>query len=795
MCILCVIQRWSRRVATMLPWLVIPLIVLWALSQLLPPKYRFEVTPARLACAGVLLVTLFWYHVLMPRLSVWRARRAARLLERRRTKAIELQKLRRTATRRCRNCLTPYRDQNPCGGRFMCSYCGHVSKRPVLDLPGPGPGGVSGPSKLWSCGQDWQLLDNGNWVPSGGGGYSDLCLGGNSYTGAVAFGRRVVAGLFVSLRWVWRKAEERRQAKLEKEMLEEEERKQREEVARLVEERRKLRDEISEAEKGSGGGKTMDIERENHKREMEKRRQERKKEKDKASSKSNSDGEELERRVGIRESEKKREFDRRAALVAAKAQVLESMHGSGKGGGGFNRGSAGKRYFDSVKGSFQKGLGGSSIFGKSMQATQPNAVTAKLNRPTNFLDHGPNSVKHTTIGKSETIQRPVGSDAQPKPTVQKKPWHQLFTRSSSVSPSPEGNTVNQVSPNSQSGPPSTHLPVQLPPTHAVGNQIQYGMLHPFNASPLPNVSLGNNSIPYLENGRTFSPVREPPQDFKLEEAELFEDPCYVPDPMTLLGPVSESLDNFPVDLGSGFAEKSGMSTPHMLKNVTLISDAGRPSPIESPMSRSRISEERHTSCIQRPHTPKEKCSHPEESSEPATWQMWSSHPLQDGLGIVARPHDWLLPSGPNKMNQEDISKGFSTHFMTENQDLPRASSPPMSSVGMLQNGGTAGTFSPIGHGADDKDVWQKKNTLQPLLGVGQNHFSLNLGDNTSRNKVIYERPDNLAAGNPFGSSPLNCWSKKDWVGHSRDDGTMARPPPGDDVLPFPTVEVQSFWSK
>uniref|UniRef100_A0A0E0BMU5 ADP,ATP carrier protein n=1 Tax=Oryza glumipatula TaxID=40148 RepID=A0A0E0BMU5_9ORYZ len=32
MCILCAVQRWSRRVATMLPWLVLPLILLWALS-------------------------------------------------------------------------------------------------------------------------------------------------------------------------------------------------------------------------------------------------------------------------------------------------------------------------------------------------------------------------------------------------------------------------------------------------------------------------------------------------------------------------------------------------------------------------------------------------------------------------------------------------------------------------------------------------------------------------------------------------------------------------------------------
>ncbi|MCI16783.1 stress response protein NST1-like, partial [Trifolium medium] len=115
MCILCVIQKLSRRVATVLPWLVIPLIGLWALSQLLPPAFRFEITSPRLACVFVLLVTLFWYEILMPQLSAWRVRRNARLRERKRFEALEMQKLRKTATRRCRNCYNPYRDQNPGG--------------------------------------------------------------------------------------------------------------------------------------------------------------------------------------------------------------------------------------------------------------------------------------------------------------------------------------------------------------------------------------------------------------------------------------------------------------------------------------------------------------------------------------------------------------------------------------------------------------------------------------------------------------------------------------------------------
>ncbi|XP_021690273.2 uncharacterized protein LOC110671948 isoform X2 [Hevea brasiliensis] len=65
MCILPVIQMWSRRVATMLPWLVIPLIGLWAVSPLLAPAIRFEITSPMLAWVFVLLVTLFAWRVRM----------------------------------------------------------------------------------------------------------------------------------------------------------------------------------------------------------------------------------------------------------------------------------------------------------------------------------------------------------------------------------------------------------------------------------------------------------------------------------------------------------------------------------------------------------------------------------------------------------------------------------------------------------------------------------------------------------------------------------------------------------
>ncbi|CAK9216997.1 unnamed protein product [Sphagnum troendelagicum] len=301
MCILCVASRWSRRIVTMLPWLIIPLIILWALSQLLPPNFRFEVTSPRLACVGVLLVSLGWYELAMPRLSQWRARRSAFLRERRRIEAQEAAKWRKEATRRCRNCWSAYRDQTPVGGKFMCTYCGHVSRRPVLDVP----------SGTHVAGIPAHLAQAGAVHSAATGMFSSLLFS--------LF--RVVSVVFVSLRWLWqkvwrdervqedplsgsgrgsqrrgedasgkegsrgekarRKAEEKRQARMEREQLEAEERRQREEVARLVEERRRLRDEKMEAERESEREAAAEREREiRREREAERRRQEKLKEKE-----------------------------------------------------------------------------------------------------------------------------------------------------------------------------------------------------------------------------------------------------------------------------------------------------------------------------------------------------------------------------------------------------------------------------------------------------------------------------------------------------------------------------------
>ncbi|MCO5584598.1 hypothetical protein L7F22_038529 [Adiantum nelumboides] len=290
MCFLCAVSQWSRRVASILPWLVIPFIIIWAFSQLFPPSYRLEITSSRLACLSVLLLSLVWYELLMPWLSSWRAHRSAVLRERKLIEALEAAKRRKEATRRCRNCLTAYKIQMPGSGKYICSYCGHISKRPVLEVAGTLansrsliPGSVvsnsgvgmshlkagcqgNGPLTAWyraaernrcswfgessllaencSLGQSFPALISKAWVAvwrkvSGIGNLTtDGCPDLNGISENMDDASR---NRFEKAR---RKADKKKQARLQKELLEAEDRKQREEVALLVEERRRQRDEL-----------------------------------------------------------------------------------------------------------------------------------------------------------------------------------------------------------------------------------------------------------------------------------------------------------------------------------------------------------------------------------------------------------------------------------------------------------------------------------------------------------------------------------------------------------------------
>ncbi|XP_037429804.1 stress response protein nst1-like [Triticum dicoccoides] len=801
MCILCAVQRWSRRVATMLPWLVLPLILLWALSQLLPTAYRFEVTSPRLACVSVLLLTLFWYEILLPRLSLWRARRSARLREERRAHALELQKLRKTATRRCRNCNNPYRDQNPGGGKFMCSYCGHVSKRPVLDL---GPAGKVPTG--WPCSQDWAnaVGDPGYWL--------DLrCSADNSYSG---FSWRLFSTFYVSVAWFWkkvfrfgssgdgsglgrdgkmltkgdnagkaeesrvdkakRKAEEKRLARLEKEMLEEEEKKQREEMAKLVEERRRLRDEKAEAEERSKGA--TPVGEKDARKEAERKRQERRRKEDKGSSKSNSDCEDIERRVS-REGEWKRYFDRRnepdrrdTGRVGADGYKPHNFEANVQGSKVVQ---SKTKYFGCMTGgllSSSRGFSGGSIFGRSTQAPAPqaNKVTKPLVTATdqsNTVKRDAQSAAAQAMAKSATTgetrnmwnnsHQPVSPNMQAHPTGPKKSWHQLFSRSTSVSPCPDVTAAARE----KKGQPELN-----------GAQIssaQNFLAHypPLDSNPRLSQSMHITGFS-LVNG---APPNTPPSHFPaghtpfcaeaetavLEELERFEDPCYDPDAIALLGPVSESLDNFPPDWDNRFTLSGVAKEPHV-----------KPSPIESPLSRSRTVEEKpikpsHFSISKGP----DGSMTPEATDEQGTWQMWSTPLVQDTLGLRGPQMQWLLP------NKDQFNHGVSN-----------------------LNGGTR---SPLGAGLHDSDLWLQKSPFQQLpLDTESLFLSHNFPETPAHSELGFGSPNKVARAHPFGPpGPGHPWPKEDLVLNGPQGASQIHSPTGAHAGLFPTnPDTQSVWS-
>ncbi|GLT55759.1 hypothetical protein SLA2020_288520 [Shorea laevis] len=868
----------------MLPWLVIPLIGLWALSQLLPPAFRFEITSPRLACVFVLLVTLFWYEVLMPQLSAWRMRRNARLREKKRFEALELEKLRKTATRRCRNCLTPYRDQNPGGGKFMCSYCGHVSKRPVLDLTAP-PGmsiSNSGITKDlvgkagnmlngkglsengWMCGQDW--LESGNWVggsvtgtssywrKNGSGifGGDENCLAEKSYSSVVVFACKLLTSFFLSIRWLWRKifrisssrddgssdaehrgrlvkrgengtnfhesrgekarrkAEEKRQARLERELLEEEERKQREEVARLVEERRRLRDEKMGAEKDRSKSSPPTREKES-KKEAEKKRQERRKEKDKTSSKSNSDAEELEKKTGKeaerkRDSDKKSDIDRRELQKSGtdnvKSHTVEAGHGLGMkntSATNFNRGNAGARYLDRVRGTFlssSKAFSGGSFFGRGTTNTPVTiAKESKINASVDNVQtsatrrdfYPPERVagKLTMNGDDKHPNRPVILETQPG-TTPKKSWQQLFTRSSSVPSSSNTSVISRPNSKLQAEVQSPQLAAQSSSIQTFDNPINFGLPSPFLSS-FPNgassSSLGFS--PAIEP--MFPPVVEGTQEFIPEEHDVFEDPSYVPDPVSLLGPVSESLDNFQLDVGPGFVH-AGLEKHRTLKNVSPSSEVSKPSPIESPLSRLRVTDEKQNSSNRFPYTSKAQDVHTypvDEAStiEKGTWQMWNSTPLyQDGLGLMGGPASWIVPPEHNRSNKEEFihpSNQKTTASLFRKEDPVLTHSPQKV---FLSNGQSGGKFSPVS-GATDKGPWLKNPFFPPLSG-SDNQFSLKPQEEKS--KVIHGSSGGSSASHSIELPPANSWSKKEWGAVPGSEGigkTFVTRPHGGGFLP------------
>ncbi|EXB42359.1 hypothetical protein L484_021951 [Morus notabilis] len=718
------------------------------------------------------------------------------------------------------------------------------------------------------CGQDW--LENGNWVGGSVAGKSNYwrkngsslfggdenCLAEKSYSGVVIFACKILTSFFLSVRWLWRKifrvsssgedassdtehkglqakrgenggnfhesrgekarrkAEEKRQARLEKELLEEEERKQREEVARLVEERRRLRDEKLEAEKDRGKT-SAPVREKDGKKEAERKRQERRREKDKGSSKSNSDVEELEKKPG-KESERKKDFDKKSendrreqqksVTDLVKGQTTEMGHGvKNVAANNFYRGNAGTRYLDRMKGtifSSSKAFSGGSFFGRGTSAA---ATTMKEVKPNNPVEHGHISVHNKDVcppervalrsfmnGDDKNINRLVHSEAQPG-TAPRKSWQQLFTRSTPVPPSSNANVISRPNLKFQLEAQSPQLSGQPSTTQSFDNPINFGS--PFALSTYPNVSISSSLgfSPAIEP--MFPRVGEVPREHIPEEPELFEDPCYIPDPVSLLGPVSESLDNFQLDLGTNPAIDFGLERPRTLKNVSATSDVNKPSPIESPMSR-----EKHNVSSRFPTTPKAHDMHTlsvddANASETGMWQMWNSCPLgQDGLGLVGGPASWLLPSELNRSSKDEFvhpssQKTMASLFTKEEPVLSGTQSPPNI---FLRNGQNGGTFSPV-TGSRDPDPWLQKAFIPPLSS-GESHFALKPQEETTQSEIIFGSP-RRATNHPYEQSPATCWSKKEWAVQSTGEGvgksSVARPHVGST---FPAPDVQSLWS-
>ncbi|CAO2839200.1 unnamed protein product [Amaranthus hypochondriacus] len=895
MCMFCVIQKWSRRVATMLPWLVIPLIGLWALSQLLPPAFRFEITSPRLACVFVLLVTLFWYEVLMPQLSAWRVRRNARLRERKRNEALELQKLKKTATRKCRNCLTPYRDQNPGGGKFMCSYCGHISKRPVLDLPVPpgisnsgiikdlfGKGGKILNGKPWSdnvslCNQEW--MENGSWVVNrsfpvrssfpprrnnaGFFGRNEPCLAEKSYSGGYFFTCKLLTSFLLSIRWLMRKlfrislsedslsdsdhmgmmskkengsagpesrgekarrkAEEKRQARLEKELLEEEERKQREEVARLVEERRRLRDEKIEAENRAKG--TSSLREKDNKREAEKRRQERRKEKDKGSSKSNSDVDELDKKAGKendwkRDSDRKNETDRRespkSGVDSVKGQTSETGY-SAKSSftNSFSRGNVGSRYLDRMRGTFlssSKAFTGSGFFGKAAPSAGSASKEIKSNSSVepSLVSNSKRDILPSERYPGRTVMHaddksnphPVSSDVQRK--TQPKSWQQLFTQTPS-----HPNVISRPSAKSQPEGQSTQHLGSISSASFYDNPIN--LPSPFMLPSFSSGLLTNNSSLSGAKDPFFSSGLNKPHDLLPEEPELFEDPCYEPDPVSLLGPVSESLDNFQLDRGNSFV-KDNFEKSSPLINVSSPLEITRPSPIESPLSRLRVGDEKPINPSHFSSSPRALDTNnfpaPElnDVNDKGTWHMWNSSPLgPDGLSLVGSSASWITPLERSRLNNDDMmhqspQKTMASLFTKEGYSASGTHSPQHLFMGNAQSCNPFGVSVPS---PNDQDQWMHKAFFPPLCS-SESHRPISPPKETLEKPIIFGSP-NRAAADALDPPTAKCWSNSDWSVPGSDINEWSLPGAGEGVRNPSVVrppigglyshpDVQSLWS-
>lgn len=310
----------------------------------------------------------------------------------------------------------------------------------------------------------------------------------------------------------------------------------------------------------------------------------------------------------------------------------------------------------------------------------------------------------------------VSPNVQPHPTGHKKSWHQLFSRSASVSPCPDVTTsahdmIRKSEPNgAQINNAHTFLS-QYPPLDckpSSSQSMQFPGFPPLNGAP------PSNPLPHFPAGHM--PFYDDAESTLLEEPEQFEDPCYDPDAIALLGPVSESLDNFPPDLD-------------FLSGDVIKESHGRPSPIESPLSRSRTAEGKP---IKPPHSSAARGPGgsilPETSSEQGTWQMWSTPLVQESLGLQGPQSQWLRQN-TNQFNH---------------------------SANLFSSGG--GAISTLGTGLNDSDPWLQKAPFQQLPPDTPSLFLSHEMPGKLHNDLVFGSPNKSAREHPFGP-PGYLWPK------------------------------------
>ncbi|XP_042389511.1 uncharacterized protein LOC121981184 [Zingiber officinale] len=806
MCILCVVKRCSRRVATLLPWLLIPLLLVWAMSPLLPPVLQFEITSPQVACVLVLFVTLFWYEVLMPWLSRWRLCRSARLQEHQRTRAIEMEKLRKTATRCCRNCRMPYREQNPGGGRFMCSYCGLVSKRPALDLPESvgssvinelaGKTGWLHSQNLSAEGKKSGL----NPIPSYWVNH-DRCSLEISCSGLVCLARKLLFCFLPSLRWICRrilrdssreddfnsdfrgscknednegnlqekrekakrKTEEKRRAKLEKEMLEEEERKQREEVTRLVEERRRIRDEMLKIERGHDNSSDREGESFEGKT-TEKGRKERRKDRDKDSNKNNSsnmeDIEKISRKsVSKLESDNKNDNERvdttKSTIEVPKSYTMGTSHG--------NKSTNKPRYFAYMTGnllSSYRGFRGASFFGRNPQDPTTTDHVSENQRVCQVA--GDKLVKASSNwddgGQRTNIHHPVSSFTQKQQMNPTKSWQQLFTSSAPVTSDPRpGETISRF-----------HNGVgqlEAQSSHLVAQTLLTLNDKSSNTCTAASESFSSSSVSSLLD-ESFYTIRNPGIKSIVEESKD-EDSCYVPDPISLLGPVSKALDNFSLDLGDNFLSNDKTL---VLKNSCAPGNIAKPSPIESPLSKVRVLEEKHACFGKIPSASLDSNASNLDESQ-GTWQMWGTPSVQFDLGILGGSSSWSLPIAQKDFKRGDDLDPISHDLMVSKNAgvIPTFSDFQACQNVYETNQLDEGFYNQHATGMDDNNQCIQKLSTQSLGADRDNHFlPHSLIDNMEQLETNYNSPNKSITDSSLDLSLVNCWFSPPSVGREEE---------------------------